>query len=478
VLRDDRLGRSLRTMFGACGPEFLLAVTRQCVREFDVSLDELHNDSTTVSFHGAYAEAAAESKQLGRPTAAITWGHSKARRPDLKQLLYTLTISSDGAVPVYFTTSSGNTTDDTTHRSTWDFLKLLVGSADFLYVADCKLASQENLNYIAASGGRFITIMPRTWKDDAAFRAKLRTLPPRDQSWQHLHDLLDDAGQLSDRLYAWSDECVSSGGFRLLWYRSTEKAVRDQAERGRRLQRAFADLEELRARLAQPKTRLRERAKVEAAIERIREERELGDLLRITVTEQVEIRQRQASPGRPTKNSEYVEERKLRYELRWEIDDQELDLAQRADGAFPLVTNERKLSPLEVLRVYRRQPMIEKRFAQLKTDFNVAPVFLKDVTRIQGLLAMYFLALLAQALLERELRRRMKNRRIPALPIYPEERDCRRPSARRVFDLFEPVLRHHVTLPNGETQIVVTELTEPQRQVLALLDIDPATYGQ
>jgi hypothetical protein len=32
---------------------------------------------------------------------AITWGHNKDHRPDLKQLLFTLTVSSDGAVPVY-----------------------------------------------------------------------------------------------------------------------------------------------------------------------------------------------------------------------------------------------------------------------------------------------------------------------------------------------------------------------------------------
>jgi transposase len=49
--------------------------------------------------------------------------------------------------------------------------------------------------------------------------------------------------------------------------------------------------------------------------------------------------------------------------------------------------------------------MIEKRFTHLKTDFAVAPVFLKEVSRIQGLLCMYFFALLVESLLERELRK-------------------------------------------------------------------------
>ena len=53
--------------------------------------------------------AGQESEQRGQPTHAITWGHSKARRPDLKQLLYNLTVTSDGNVPVYFSTAGGNT---------------------------------------------------------------------------------------------------------------------------------------------------------------------------------------------------------------------------------------------------------------------------------------------------------------------------------------------------------------------------------
>src|SRR5712671_1176968 len=108
-MHDDRLGRSLDRMFEGIGPTLIMAVVRHVIGEFAVSLDELHNDSTTVSFYGAYDDAGRESEQRGRPTHAITWGHSKARRPDLKQLLYILTVTSDGHVPVYFSTASGNT---------------------------------------------------------------------------------------------------------------------------------------------------------------------------------------------------------------------------------------------------------------------------------------------------------------------------------------------------------------------------------
>jgi hypothetical protein len=69
-----------------------------------------------------------------------------------------------------------------------------------------------------------------------------------------------------------------------------------------------------------------------------------------------------------------------------------------SDGIFPLVSNVADLDELELLHAYKRQPTIEKRFSQLKTDFEVAPVYLKAVHRIQALLAVYFFALLLEAL--------------------------------------------------------------------------------
>ncbi len=151
---DDGLGRCLDRLFMSNQGELVLAAVRHVIKEFGLRLDELHNDSTTISFFGAYDQAGRESSQRGQPTLAITYGHNKDHRPDLKQLLYVLTVTEDGGVPVYFTTKSGNVTDDTTHQETWDLLCQLVGRVDFLYVADCKLATMENMNYIHHRGGR------------------------------------------------------------------------------------------------------------------------------------------------------------------------------------------------------------------------------------------------------------------------------------------------------------------------------------
>ena len=56
-----------------------------------------------------------DGKRWPLPSATV-----KRVAPDLKQLLYILTVTEEGGVPIYFTSASGNVTDDTTHRQTWD----------------------------------------------------------------------------------------------------------------------------------------------------------------------------------------------------------------------------------------------------------------------------------------------------------------------------------------------------------------------
>jgi transposase len=474
LLGDDRLGRNLVRGHAGITPQFVIDFTHEVSGAFGLRDDEFHNDSTTVSFYGAYASAAEEGERGGRPTPAITWGHSKARRPDLKQLLYTLTINEDGGVPVFFTTSSGNVTDDTTHVETWERVCQLTGKRDFLYVADCKLASKENLAHIAARGGRFVTVLPRTRKEDESFRSRLREGDA--VAWQVAYDVTDELGEVLDRLSV-CDETVTSDGYRLLWYHSTRKAALDASTRARRIQRALAGLEELRTRLAGPRTRLRERSKVEEAVERILCEHELSGVVAVRIEEREEADYRQATPGRPSERTQYVKQSRLRFEIGWQLDQAALSLAEREDGVFPLTSNDRTLSAEQVLRAYKRQPFVEKRFSQFKSDFAVAPVYLQDVARISGLLAVYFFALMAQTLLERELRQAMSAAGNKSLPLYPEGRACARPTAHRLIELFEPVQRHVLQIGDGEPQVMITELTPVQRQVLELLGLSPATYG-
>ena len=178
---------------------------------------------------------------------------------------------------------------------------------------------------------------------------------------------------------------------------------------------------------------------------------------------------RQERRGRPGETTRYVKHERVRFTIAHRVEFERIEEEARCDGVFPLVSNDRTMTAGELLLAYKQQPAIERRFEQLKTDFVVAPVYLKEASRIQALLCVYFLVLLVEALLERELRRAMERSGIESLPLYPENRACRRPTARKVIDLFEDVQRHMLVSEKGPPVEFATELTRLQRKILPLL---------
>jgi hypothetical protein len=99
------------------------------------------------------------------------------------------------------------------------------------------------------------------------------------------------------------------------------------------------------------------------------------------------------------------------------------------------------------------------------------------VTRIAGLLAVYFFALMRQSLLERELRQAMSSSDSDTLPLYPEGRHCSRPTTRQLLDVFEPVTRQTLyTTQNDDPEIFNTELAPIHLRILKLLSIPANEY--
>jgi transposase len=136
---------------------------------------------------------------------------------------------------------------------------------------------------------------------------------------------------------------------------------------------------------------------------------------------------------------------------------------------YPLICNDRNLTAAQILEAHKGEPTIEKRFEQIKTVHEIAPVFLKNAHR--GVLYPVFLALLVQALIERELRLAMKRERIKELPIYPEQRFCKRPTTEQILRLFS-LAEHHTLLRNATVvQSFPLQLTELQSQTLDLLGV-------
>src|SRR3990172_2963444 len=473
-LGDDILGRALDRLFDADRGTLLTRVVVAAVKRFDIALDELHDDSTSIKVTGQYRGARGR-RVRGKRAPLITYGHSKDHRPDLKQLLFILTTTEDGGIPVQFRCADGNTSDVVTHEATWDSLCQVTGRPDFLYVADCKLCNEDAMNHIDRQRGRFLSVMPRTRLEDKEFREWIqRHQPP----WELVRDE-ENARRKDgprDRWRAFKHQLPSKEGWPVIWLWSTLLALQQEQSRRERIAKAEEQLGALQAQLTGSKSRRRSYEDVDERAAAILSGQQVARWLEVTIHGTEQHRYRQSTAGRPGPDTRYVRRTKRGWRLEWRVDENMIAYDRKSDGMYPLLTNDRALSVQDAFAAHRRQPAIEKRFEQLKSVFEIAPLFLKNEDRIEAFFCLYFLALLVQALLERELRRGMKRAGVKELAIYPEERPSRKPTTQQVFRLFSLPTRTVLVLAGKTVRVLPPELTGLQREVLRLMNVPATTY--
>ena len=472
-LNDDRIGRALVTLFDADRASLLTELIVGVVAEFGVDTAEMHNDSTSVSVHGAY-ETADGTPRRGKPTTAVTFGHSKDHRPDLKQLVWILTVSADGSVPMAYRLADGNTSDDPTHIPTWDGLVKMLGRRDFLYVADSKLCSGQAMRHIDGAGGRFVTVLPRTRGEDKWFRDWIQTNQP---PWTEAVRLPGERIGDLDRVWStFAAPLPSAEGYRVIWVHSTIKAARDEHARRGRIEAGAAAIDELATRLAGPKTRLKTRAAIEQAIAKALADTGSARWLQVTIDESIEEGYRQEKRGRPDADTRYRRTTRTRHTVSWRSRGDVIAHDAAGDGCFPLITNDRHITDKDALDAYRYQPNLERRHHLLKSVQDADPIWLRDPARIEAIFYCQFLALLVGALIERQIRTAMKAAATTDIPLYPELRACEAPSAERILAVFADLTRHELHRDGELVQTFEAELNPLQRQILDLLGVPDTAY--
>jgi transposase len=466
IFNDDRFGRSVEKASKADRATIITEVILIMIDKFGIKLDQLHNDSTTLKAYGKMPGKTESGLELKK-------GKSKDHRPDLKQLVYTLTVSADGAVPIHYKAYSGNRTDDTIHIETWEALKEITGRPDFLYVADSKVCTKNQLNHIAGDKGRVVTIMPETWGEVEEFKEEIRRRTKRKKEIlrKHIPGTFDEI----EYFYEISgNHQTKKEGYKIHWIFSSEKKKRDYMSRMQSLAKTEKELITLLPKLN--KRDLKTKQAIEEKFNSILSKRNVEKYYSVSIAEVMEKERVQTGKGRPGPNTKYKEEIKVVYTLSWTRNKDMLKAERNTDGIFPLLSTDTKLSAKEVLEAYKYQPRLEKRFEQLKQVLLGAPLLFKKIERIEGMMLMFFLGLLIQALIEREVRKVMKREEIEKLFIYPEERPAVAPTTSIILDRFENVSVYHL-LENG---IVIEkykdELTVTQKEILRLLDIPPNEY--
>jgi len=461
LFNDDRLARALSALFKADRHGLMTELSCNTIRTHQLLTDEIHNDSTTVTFIGRYENGDPE-------TVKLKHGHNKDFRPDCKQIVFGLNITADGHVPLSFNLFDGNTNDDITHIPNWNGLRSLLEKEDFIYIADCKLCSDKNLTHIAENNGFFITIVPKDRKELKPF---INYLKNNTVEWKDAYEVADSRKKDKVVKYKTYEADKTSKGFRIVWVHSSAKEQEDKKSRQKKIEKAQAALEELSPKLN--RCRLKSQKQIKAALDKIC--KDVSDFIKTKIVVERKQIKVKVSPGRPGIKSVYKNKWEFTYKIEWELNRPAVNEASKCDGIFPLITNT-ALEASEVLMKYKSQPFLEKRMYTKKSVLEVAPVFLKKEKRIEALLFLYFVALMIVSLIERKIRMNMAKENIVKLSILPQGMNSKKPTWNNIRYFFRNVHLSQIIQAEVPIQSKIKGLTYIHKQVNQLLEVPISVY--
>jgi transposase len=463
---DDRIARTLDAINKSNRREIFFRIALRSIKIFEVATTTIHHDTTTVKLYGAYTSWQRDPRADN--------GHSKDHRPDLKQLVLGMNVSGDGTVPLFHDVYSGNRTDDSIHIPNWEHLRRLLQTTEFVYTADSKLCTEKNLSHIEFYDGQYITVMPRTWKEDRLFRLKVQAGKVR---WRLIHQRPNSRhpDSVIDSYYTTTTQYLNDKKRRIVWIKSSQKAEIDRLSRDEQLQKTAAALDALNTGINH--RRLKRRREISMAVRQLLREHKTTSLISFELDKRIVVSRVYSSPGRPSKSSVQKICRTTEYSISWTINKDEIVRQSKTDGVFPLMTNIMDKSASDVLQTYKCQSFLENRHSQLKSVLQVAPVFLKKPARVLALVDIIVLSLTVATLMERDLRIGMKRNGIESLPVYPEQRECRHPTTQSIIRVFSDVEKYELrSNDNMNGEYFPPTLSRLQKQILDLMGVPQSIF--
>ena len=452
-LNDDILGRALERM--AKHAEVIeAALVTKMIRVFKVQVKQIHFDITDVELYGAYEQQVSQSQTPPRPQPA--YGRTKSGRKNVKQVGLGLNVTADGGVPIGHLPLDGNAAESPVHLDNLRALAKRLGKSDFLYIADTKLDTIDNLLAVAAGDGFFLC--------GGAFQPHL----------QEEYLKLRRRGALRKVDYFPQSQALRPADERDKYEAAETTAFLEGVVEGRNRRVKYRQIfvwSEAKAR-QEAETRERHVSKIREEFEAI--ERNLN---KYSLTTQEKVLGRlESAKAKYSEGSlfeyELTKDRKGLLHLTWKINSAKLQRRKQLEGVYLLKTNlpKKRCPTAKALSTYKEQSQVERRFHHFKGPLAVAPMFLEKPERMAGLLCILVLALMVMALMERTTRRSLKGK--PMYGLYPENRPSPAPTGPAILECFS-TLCIVIVKEHGKVSRRLADPDPTQRKLLNLLGIPP-----
>ena len=165
-LNDYRLGQILDALCAANLNRVFGALALKALEVYAIPTPWIHQDTTTLTWYGAYESPVPVPESTPQePEGPVgprpAYGHSKDHRPDLKQVLLSLGVSSDG-LPLRMGLRDGHTSDSTETPVAIEECVALGLDGLRGIVADSKAYCKRTLGLCLEQRVELITLVPRT----------------------------------------------------------------------------------------------------------------------------------------------------------------------------------------------------------------------------------------------------------------------------------------------------------------------------
>lgn len=448
-LNDDRIGRALDKYYQAGTTQLFTAIALKAAHKFQVEMNSVHLDSSSISVEGAYKTRQEKSQDIETDSSdppdemkaiKIVHGYSRDRRPDLKQFIIDTIVSGDGDVPLYLKIDDGNADDKSVFvsrlkefKNQWTF--------DGICVADSALYTAENLS--ALVGMKWITRVPLSIK---SAREKISAISDKD--WE------------SAQIKGYKIAAITSeyANIKQRWI-VVESDLRKQAAIKKIAQQVEKQLESasdsLRKLFRQEFACI---ADAEIAIKR------LSDTWKYHQIAEIECREKPAKKLTSKQKLENQTNPKV-YQVTGQIETRlsVIEAEQIAAGRFILATNildTQEVSDRQILLEYKAQQSNERGFRFIKDPlFFTSSVFVKNPERVEAIGMIMGLCLLVYNLGQRKLRQQLSATNEGVRNQV--KKLTNKPTMRWIFQMFQAV---HLVTVNGEKQ--VSNLTQDRQDIL------------
>ena len=463
---DHNVGRALDKIFETGTQKIFSQLSQNAIGGFKINTEKVHYDTTSVSVFGDY--------DLVDPPFEITFGHSKAKRPDLKQFLIEM-LCVERDIPLFGRTRDGNASDKTLNNEllgniSKHMARHGLSQGAFVYVADSAFVTENNLE--KAETTKFLSRLPANYKECGRVIQDV----VRQDDWTQV-GMITETQATEKRPAAYYKVCDSTVELYGTSYRAI--VVHSSAHDKRRQKRIERLLKNNKKKLEQACKKITEpayfcEADALAAAKKLSGLPKKSDcyLIEASIKEKPKY-----SPGRPkTGVSRVPKNFEFHLEIKIIEDEDKLEKLRYEAGCFVLISNlstdadKIEWSPEKLLKLYKNQSGIERNFGFLKDPVIINSVFLKKATRIEVLGMVLLIALLIWRLMERSMRLYLDSKDITITGWV--RRKTKKPTSFMMSTKFVSVL----VVKNNRNRQLARPLKPVQHEYLKALGVSPENF--